>query len=318
MNTIGIVIVNWNTKDLLRNCLNSIKKETVKHTYTIYVVDNNSPDNSAAMVKEEFPEVILIANSDNKGFAPANNQALRIAKESIMMLLNPDTIVIGNAIDRMCDFYRANNYGVLTCKLLNDDLTLQKSANSFFSLWRSFFENRFFSDLGAKLNLKGSTFMTYWDHAEDREIDWSYGAVMMFSQEVIKKVGILDDQYYIYAEEMDYFLRVQKAGYRNYFLSNVNIIHYGKSSSRQRRGAMFIQNYKSFYIFLKKHYSLPTYYAYRTRTLVYLKLWLIKFSLQYLLKKLTGKNADEEKTQIRVYYDTVMWHISKDSFIRVA
>ncbi|MBL7129200.1 MAG: glycosyltransferase family 2 protein [Ignavibacteria bacterium] len=315
---VSIIIVSWNTVDLLRKCLESIYDETTKYTIEIIVIDNDSPDNSADMVAKEFSDVKLISNKDNKGFAPANNQGLEIASGRNILFLNPDTIVIKNAIDKMVEYIdenKKNGAGIVTCKLLNDDGTLQKSVNNFFSFWSSLFENRFFAELFKKLNTK-KTFMSYWDHNELREIDWSYGAVILITREVLDKVGYLDDRFYIYAEEMDYYLRVRKAGYKAIFLPDVEIIHLGKSSSRQRRAVMFIQNYKSFYLFLKKHYSFLTYYAYRVRTFIFLFLWLFKYSAQFIVHKILSKSTEEDKNQIEVYSKTIKWHFTCESFLR--
>jgi len=317
MKDVSIIIVSWNTVNLLRKCLQSIYDETKKYTFEIIVIDNDSPDDSADMVAKEFPEVKLIANKDNRGFAPANNQGLEIADARNILFLNPDTIVIKNAIEKIIEYIdenKKNGVGIVTCKLLNDDGTLQKSVNNFFSFWSSFFENRFFAELFKKLNTE-KTFMSYWDHSELREIDWSYGAVILITREVLEKVGYLDDRFYIYAEEMDYYLRARKAGYKAIFLPDVEIIHVGKSSSRQRRAAMFIQNYKSFYLFLKKHYSFLTYYAYRIRTFNFLFLWLIKYSVQYIVHKILSRSTEEDKNQIEVYSKTIKWHFTSDSFL---
>ncbi|MFK7970837.1 MAG: glycosyltransferase family 2 protein [Bacteroidia bacterium] len=255
---VSVVIVSWNTKDLLRACLNSVYEQTKAYSLEVFVVDNDSPDKSADMVREEFPQVQLIANDDNRGFAPANNQALERANGRYVLLLNPDTVVLDGAIDKMIDYAEENKnekVGVVTCKLLNGDGSLQKSVNSFYSFWRSFIENRFFEGILQKMNMGGKTFMSFWDHSERREIDWAFGAVMLFSKDLMDDIGMLDDRFYIYAEEMDYFMRAKKAGYHSWFLPEIEITHFGKSSSRQRRAAMFIQNYKSFYLFLEKHYS---------------------------------------------------------------
>lgn len=314
---LSIIIVSWNTKELLRNCLQSIYNQTKKYSFEIVVVDNDSPDKSADMVSEEFPDVKLIANKTNNGFAPANNQGLKIAGGKNILFLNPDTVVLKGAIDKMMDYLFANKdkgVGCVVCKLLNDDMTLQKSVNGFFSLWSSFFENRFFADILSKLNTK-KMFMSFWDHNDTREIDWAYGAVFLVSEECYKKVGMLDDRFFIYAEEMDYFMRIKKAGFKSIFLHDVEIVHLGKSSSRQRRAAMFIQNYKSLYLYIKKHYSGFTYYMYRSRAFIFLFLWLIIYSLKFILHKLTGKSTLEDTEQLKVYSATIKWHFTKDSLI---
>lgn len=304
---LSVIIVSWNTVALLRNCLNSIYEQTRENTLEVIVVDNNSPDNSADMVAKEFPQVILIANPDNKGFAAANNQAMAIAKGGHLLLLNPDTVLVNHSIDQLMHYARVNkdrNLGVITCKLLNEDLTLQKSVNQFYSFWRSFVENRLFGEMLSRFNSQNGVFMSFWDHSTEKEIDWAYGAVMLFSREVFEKVGYLDDLFYIYAEEMDYFMRVKKAGFTSVFVPSIEIIHLGKSSSRQRRAAMFIQNYKSFYIFLLKHYSRLDYLAYRLRATVYLLGWYLRYSFS---------TSEEGRIQRQVYAETLKWHFSPHS-----
>ncbi len=311
MKDLSIIIVNWNTKDLLRDCIKSIHRETKKITYDIWVVDNNSPDQSAVMIREKFPQVNLIANKDNKGFAAANNQALKIVTAKYYLLLNPDTVIKDNAIDKMMSYVTANNHkGIVTCKLLNGDGTLQKSVNSFFSLSSSLVENRFVQEFLNKTDINFRSMRSFWDHSETIEIDWAFGAVLLFSHELKNKVGILDEQFYIYAEEMDFYKRAQNSGYKSIFLHDVEIIHYGKSSSRQRREEMFIQNYKSFYLFLKKHYSVFTYITYRLRTYLYLMLWFTKYKISSFISK-----SEEAVTQSKVYAQTIKWHLSKESLV---
>lgn len=299
----SIIIVNWNTKDLLRSCLASVFAHTVRHSIEVIVVDNNSPDNSAAMVEQEFPCVRLIANSVNRGFAAANNQGLEIARGANLLLLNPDTVIVSDAIGTMLDYLAAHSVGAVTCKLLNGDGTLQRSVNTFYSFWGSFLENRLFQELLKGLKFSGDRVMSFWDHASVRDIDWAFGAVLMFPRSVYERIGGLDERYFIYAEEMDFYMRLKSAGYRAVFLPEAEIVHYGKSSSRQRRAEMFIENYKSFYIFLKKHYSTASYLLYRTRTMVYLMLWIVKY---YIVS---------DRPQRDVYIRTLRWHCSSASKI---
>ena len=316
---VSIIIVSWNTIKLLRNCIQSIIDEASAYTYEIIVIDNDSPDSSAHMVRTEFPKVKLIANSFNNGFAPANNQGLEIAEGRNILFLNPDTIVLNGAIDSMVKYLDENatkKVGAVTCKLLNSDGTLQKSVNNFFSLWSSFIENRFFNEIFKNISTK-KRFMSFWEHNEERTIDWAYGAVILISREVFEKVGKLDERFFIYAEEMDYFFRIKNAGYKSVFLPNVEIVHYGKSSSRQRRAAMFIQNYKSFYLFLKKHYSGFTYYAYRTRATLCLFIWLMRYKLSYFIHEQFSHSTEEDQNQLEVYSKTLKWHFTSDALIKI-
>lgn len=305
---VSIIIVNWNTAKLLRNCLASIRQEMKTYSAEVIVVDNASGDESAEMVRNEFPEFKLIANHDNLGFAKANNQGLDIATGRYMLLLNPDTVVLNGAVDAMISFadqQPEGQLGIVTCKLLNDDMTLQRSVHKFYSFSRSLVENRFFTELASKLGFIRKMQSHGWAHDELKTIDWAYGAVMLFSKGFLETVGNLDERFYIYAEEMDYFMRAQKAGRKNWFIPTAEIIHIGRASTRQRRASMFIQNYKSFYIFLLKHYGLFDYWLYRLRASLYLVLWYIRFAL--------SSDADSKATK-EVYAETLRWHLSSASF----
>lgn len=305
---VSVIIVNWNTAHLLRACLRSVLQECVATVPEVIVVDNHSADGSAEMVRKEFQEVVLIANEQNLGFAKANNQGLEIATGRYLLLLNPDTVVLNGAIDRMVAYANAqpaSKLGIVTCKLLNDDMTLQRSVHRFYSFTRSLVENRFFTDLATKLGGIRKLQSHGWEHNELKEIDWAYGAVMLFSREFLEQVGMLDERFYIYAEEMDYFMRAQKAGRKSWFMPDAEIIHIGRASTRQRKAAMFIQNYKSFYIFLLKHYGLVDYWAYRLRASIYLVLWYFRF-LPF--------SDQASKANRAVYAETLKWHMSAASF----
>jgi GT2 family glycosyltransferase len=312
---LSIIIVNWNTKELLRNCIKSITVQTRKYSYDIWVVDNNSPDHSGEMIRTEFPQIRLISNKNNNGFAKANNQALKLARSKYYLLLNPDTLITENAIDKMIDYMEETKTHVLTCKLLNEDNSLQKTVNDFFSLTKSFIENRFFAELFKNTNSKGKKLTSYWDHNSIREIDWAHGAVIMLSDYALNKVGLLDERFFIYAEEMDYYMRIRKAGLKSIYHPEIKMIHFGKSSSRQRRAEMFILNYKSFYLFLKKHYPGYVYVLYRLRTLIYLNIWLAKFGIDFLIHKMKFSDNLESLTQLKVYGKTLQWHFKRESLI---
>ncbi|MES2733376.1 MAG: glycosyltransferase family 2 protein [Bacteroidota bacterium] len=309
MPELSIIIVSWNTKQLLRNCLNSIYAQTKRHPFEVIVVDNQSPDESAEMVRNEFKQVRLIANSMNRGFAAANNQGLAVANGNYFLLLNPDTLVLDGAIDSLLDYALQASagrmrLGILTCKLLNGDFSLQQSVNRFFSFTRSVYENRFFTEVSEKLSDRYKNLFKY-NHDTEGTIEWAYGAVMLFSRHLVETIGVLDERFYIYAEEMDYFMRARKAGFTSIFLPNVRIVHLGQSSSRQKRASMFIENYRSFYLFLLKHYGNLPYLAYRLRAHIYLACWYVKYSL----------GTDEEsKQQKQVYKETIRWHYSKQGW----
>ena len=317
---LSVIIVNWNTKELLKQCIDSVQNETKRYSYEIIVADNNSSDGSAEMVLRNFPYVRLIRNLENFGFAAANNHAINIAKGSHILLLNPDTLILDGATDKMMDEYVKKDFkGLLTCRLLNPDLSLQKSVNKFYSFFGSLLENRFFASVFSRKQVAGSNNMNLWDHSSRKEIDWARGAVLMFAREVKDAIGVLDENYYIYGEEIDFYYRAKKAGYKALFIPEAEIIHYGKASSRQRRTEMFFQNYKSFYTFLKKNYPLPSYYIYRARTMMFLVIWSMYYFMKVALKgKPEAGTVSEDSQQLKIYNKTIAWHFSKESKIKYA
>ncbi|HEY9721557.1 MAG TPA: glycosyltransferase family 2 protein [Oscillatoriaceae cyanobacterium] len=250
---LSIVIVNWNTRNLLRDCLSSVQSETLL-SHEVWVVDNGSTDGSPEMVRAEFPHVHLIANTDNKGFAAANNQALRLCQGEYVLLLNSDTLVLDGALDKMVAHLHAHpEVGALGCRLLNGDGSLQPSAHHFYGTFRSIFENRLTQVLWPRRHAR-TPFLSFWDHSTLRHVDWVTGAVLMLRRRVLQDVGLLDERFFMYGEEIDWQLRMRKAGHQVWFLPSARIIHYGGGSSRQAVTQMKRQEYESRRMFVEKHY----------------------------------------------------------------
>ena len=302
MNDLSIIIVNWNTEKVLKECLSSVYRETKNINFRIVVVDNNSSDNSVKMIEENFPEVMIIKNSSNRGFSAANNQGLKLANSRAILLLNPDTIVIENAIPKMYKKLINSDYGLLTCKLLNPDKSLQKSVYPFYSFWRTITENRFTDFLFSKLKLKTDKIKQIWNHDKTIEIDWARGAVLMMKKKTFDLLGFLDERFFVYGEEIDYYFRARKAGIKSLFFSEVKIIHIGKCSSRQNKSEMFIQNYRSLFQLLKKHYSQFDYLLYRVRSVFLIFLWYLYYGGLAVFNK--------DKNQFDVYKKTLLWQLN--------
>ena len=186
---VSIIIVNWNTLELLRQCLKSVIEQT-HCSYEIFVVDNASPDGSAGMVRNDFPDVHLIANDDNRGFAVANNQAIPLTTGEYILLLNPDTKVLDRAIDKMVVYLNETPaVGAVTSKLLNGDGSLQKNVGNFYTFWTTLLENRIIPKLLPNSEFLAKHLVAFWDHASRREIDWARGAVLMARRSVIEQIG---------------------------------------------------------------------------------------------------------------------------------
>jgi hypothetical protein len=253
---VSIIIVNWNTKDKLNDCLNSIYRQAPKLTYEVIVVDNASDDGSAEMVKREFPEAILLQNDENRGFAAANNVGMAVAQGRYILLLNSDTIVLDNAIGQVVSFADLHpESAVVGCKVLNPDGTLQWTCFMFPSLLNMLLSSTYLYKLFPRSKFFGREQMTWWDRNDAREVDVVTGCFMLVRREAIEQIGLLDERFFMYGEETDWCYRFRQAGWKVIFTPAVEIIHLGGESSKQIRAKMLVQLRLSILHFISKHYG---------------------------------------------------------------
>ena len=254
---LSIIIVNYNVKHFLNQCLKSIKKAKQKLSIEIFVVDNNSVDRSIEMIKEEFPEVILIANKKNIGFAKANNQAIKQAIGEYILLLNPDTIIQENTLIDTINFFNNNNSaGGLGVKMIDGrGFFLPESKRSFPSPSIAFYKIFGLSKLFPKSKRFGRYHLNYLDENKITEIDVISGAFLMTRKKIINKIGMLDETFFMYGEDIDFSYRIQKAGYKNFYFPKTSIIHYKGESTKKSSINYIYTFYKAMAIFTKKHYS---------------------------------------------------------------
>ncbi len=252
---VSVIIVNHNTQELLQRCLKSMIEQTVGIPYEIIVVDNDSTDGSVQMIRREFPSVRLVENKENRGFAAANNQGINISKGEVILLLNSDTEVLDGAIQKTLAFMeRCPEASIVGCRLLNRDGTLQPSCRSFPSVWNLFSESFFLYIVFRRTKLFGKYYMSFFDHDSIREVDVVKGACMMVRKEVFERVGLFDESYFMYSEEMDFCYRGKKAGYRVFFYPEGRIIHFGGGSIVDPL-RYFTQLYDSQMLFFRKHFT---------------------------------------------------------------
>jgi len=231
---LSISLVNWNTKGILRSCLKSICKSTHRISYEILVVDNGSSDESPEMVEKEFPQVKLIRNRENLGFAKANNQAIKLSSGRYILLLNSDTIVLDGALDKMVEFMNTHpDAGAAGCKLLDSEGNLQKSINKFPSLFCQCWGKSLLPAIFPKIKL-GYVIDEYHFYSRIQEVDWITGAFLVVSKLAIERVGLLDEIFFIYAEDTDLCWRIRKEGWKIYFYPGAKVVHFGGVSIKKR------------------------------------------------------------------------------------
>ncbi|MDI6791423.1 MAG: glycosyltransferase family 2 protein [bacterium] len=253
---LSIIIVNYKVKELLRDSLHSIAEQTKEISYEVIVVDNNSSDGSQEMLKGEFPEVTLIANKINLGFAGANNQGIEVSQGRYVLLLNPDTIVLDGALEKMVQYLDYHpEAGIVGPKLLNADRSLQLSCGSAPNLWNMFCAQFHLNEIFPHLRFFDSYRYGYWwDYHAAGEVDWVSGACLMVRRKVIKDIGPLDDGFFLYFEEGDFCKRTKEVGCQIHYCPQARLFHLvGQATKKVRRTR--IDNYRSALRYFRKHHS---------------------------------------------------------------
>jgi GT2 family glycosyltransferase len=254
---LSVVIVNYNVEFFLEQCLNSVYA-ALKHVEgEVFVVDNNSIDGSLDMVRAKFPQVQLIANKDNSGFSKANNQALRVAKGEYHLLLNPDTIVEEDTFKKVVDFMDDHpDAGGLGVKMIDGKGNfLPESKRGLPTPKDAFYKIFGLSRLFPKSKKFGRYHLSFLDMNETHEIEILSGAFMLMRKDALDKVGLLDEDFFMYGEDIDLSYRIVLGGYKNYYYPGTSIIHYkGESTKKSSVNYVFVF-YNAMIIFAKKHFS---------------------------------------------------------------
>ena len=262
--TLSIIIVNYNVKYFLDQCLESVfhSQRTLEGDagtleLEVFVVDNHSVDGSVEMVRQRYPQVHLIANKDNCGFAAANNQALRQCSGDLVLLLNPDTLVERDTLCRCADFFaQHSDCGGLTVKMVNGEgKYLKESKRGFPTPAASFYKMSGLTKLFPHSRRFAAYYMGHLDDDETNPVDILPGAFLMLSRESLKKVGLLDEAYFMYGEDIDFSWRIRLAGYKNYYFPEVRIIHYKGESTKHSSMNYVYTFYNAMSIFVSHYYS---------------------------------------------------------------
>ena len=254
---LSVVIVNYNVVFFLEQCLNSVFAASKNLNVQIFVVDNNSVDGSINMLKENFSSVVLIENKENVGFSKANNQAIKRANSPYVLLLNPDTVIEEDTFDKCIDFMNSNSdCGGLGLRMLDGKGNfLPESKRGFPSPSVAFYKIFGLSYLFPKSQKFGRYHLGFLSEFEVNEVDVLSGAFMLLRTETLEKVGLLDEQFFMYGEDIDLSYRIKLGGYKNYYFPETKIIHYkGESTKKSSVNYVFVF-YKAMILFAKKHFS---------------------------------------------------------------
>ncbi len=276
MKDLSIIIVNWKVKDLLKKCLNSILRYSDNLSIDIYIIDNNSEDGSVEMIKKDYPQIKLFALKDNQGFAKANNRALKEVNSKYILLLNPDTELQRGSLSKIINYLdQHTDIGILGPQILNSDGSKQESIRRFPTL---------FSQVLILLKLKnilGNIFLKKYlakdfDYDKTENVDQVMGAAFFITNTALEKIGLLDEGFFIWFEEVDYCQRAKENNFVIKYYAEANIIHKGGSSFEQQLALKNQRIFnKSLLYYFKKH---KPYYQY----LILLSLIPLNLFLTYL------------------------------------
>lgn len=299
---LSIIIVGWNTKQLLQECLESIYKNTTSISYEIIVVDNASSDGSVEMVRNIFKNVILIENKDNLGFAKANNIAFPFAVGRYVLLLNTDTLVLPNALDLAVDFLNENeDVGGLTPKIFNSDGTVQhpgyiKEPSLGTEIFDAF-------NVEKLLGIKRPDIRA----AEESifEVAHACGCSLFIKKEVLDNIGYLDDRMIFSFEDVDICMRIRRSGWRILYFPASHIIHFGGASRSKHNNRAVNAMLQSKYVFYNKYHGQVYVLAI---TLCILLSTLIKLLINTALLIQFSKKK-ERLTSLKVYWSILLWHL---------
>jgi GT2 family glycosyltransferase len=311
---VSICIVNWNVKRLLHRCLESIREKTSGVSYEIIVLDNNSQDSSVEMIRAEYPDCRLIASNENLGFIKGNNVAAKQARGRYILLLNPDTELMTNAVYGMYSFLEKNKgHGAVGCKLIYPGGDIQYTCASTFptplnELNQLLYLNRIFP----RIPLFSGRELEYWDHRDSRDVDCLSGACIMLPRRLFDEIGGFDEAGFMYAEDLDLCCQILKKGRKIYYLSTETIIHAESASSsqvRKKNFAALLQRKQNEY-FLKKNFGCLKAFNYRLAILIGSCCRIVAMTVLYLVSR-AGCNHNHEQYArlISQYHDLFIWSL---------
>ena len=302
---VSVIVVNWNTRELLRECLRSVWETTHEITFEVLVVDNGSCDGSAEMVKAEFPLVELIQAGSNLGFARATNVGIGRSRGRYICLVNSDVVVRDGCIDKMYSYIKEHrSIGLLAPRILNADLTLQPSCRGALSPWNTLCRSLALDTIFPRSKLFGGLLMNYWPHDTIRTVDAILGCFWMVRREALNAVGVLDERFFMYAEDVDWCQRCRVAGWEVVYFPDTEVVHYGGASSSSAPVSFYIEANRSSVIYWKKHHGMAGVIWIHLVILLGEIIRIVRGSLLFLLRPADRKMV---KDKIKRSVGCVLW-----------
>lgn len=291
---LSVIIVNWNTCQLLDRCLTTLATELKAQNLfgpdsETFVIDNASQDASSEMVSEKHNWVHLISNQENVGFARANNQALKIATGQYILLLNPDTEIYPGTIGILIDFLESHaEAGIVAPQLINTDGSIQTSCRAFPSFIGLFCELIGISRMMPRGSKARGYKMLDWGHDDERQVDQPEGACLLIKKEVFSQIGLFDEAYFMLFEEVDWCYSAKKAGWQIWFTPRARVLHHLGQAIKQVKTKMILSSHRGMYRFWHKHHGQDKKYLH---ALVYSALLILAYLriATYSMRKFVGR-----------------------------
>jgi GT2 family glycosyltransferase len=282
MTDLTVIIVTWNCKNYIEECLSSLFSNPVNCRMEVVVVDNHSSDGTVEMIRSGYPHVNIIANMENNGFAAANNQAIRKTQSRYILLLNPDTIVHGRAIDQMVAYMDAHSEtGGLGPAIVNGDGSPQRTGITFPNAWNLFVEAVFLDRAFPTSRIFGRHKGLFNDFTFPFEVDYVQGSCLLLRRSVIDTVGMLDESYFMYFEETDLCFRIKRSGHKIVIIPDATITHFGGGEEGHFTERRLLHYHRSLLLFFKKNRSAVSGVAVRftliVRSVIRLAAWILLY-----------------------------------------
>lgn len=253
---LSIIIVSYNTREFTQRCIESIYKNTTGIIFEIICVDNASIDDSADMVKREFPDVVLVESDDNLGYAKANNIGIRKSQGELIGLLNSDTVIQPNSLEKVVEFLRNNpNAGAASPKLLNPDGSVQYCIRTLPDIKTAFFQSLGWHKLFPGNRITDKYYHTNLDYNKVLSVDSVGTSCYVIKRSVVDQVGLLDEDFFMYNVDLDYNKRIKDAGLNIYYVPEAKVIHYGGISVNQNSYRGIFEQHQGMRLMYKKHYK---------------------------------------------------------------
>ncbi len=294
MPSVSVIIVNLDTKDLLSDCLASVETEASSVSLEVLVIDNCSRDGSVEMVQKEFPFVRLFQNNKNEGFAAPNNKGIRESTGEYVLLLNSDTIVKPGAIGVLLEFMRGHpDVGACGPMLVYPDGSLQKSVKGFPTLWTHACDMFAMDRLFPNSRLFGRGEMAYFDYQTAADVDHLMAAAFLVRRDVIDRVGMLDERFRIYYNDMDWCYRMKQSSWKIYYLPTAKVVHYlGQTVSKVNRDfSHFEELHNNVMLFYQKHYGRLSVIVYKLLLCIGFSVRAIGWSIKHLFQSSPSTNT---------------------------